>query len=1428
VDLVPVQNKPCADLVYLPHPLTGKCREFHRTVIVPGETLSDYISRQSVINVDEPVIFVNGDLVFSDQWEKVLLHDGDLITVRPRLQGGDMSSDQAKVVRTVLTIAILIYTNGMGAEGALLAVAGIAVINELVPFPEPEEEETNPNYSVGKPGNRARPFSPMLLTMGVHRVYPDLGSATYTEFYGDDQYLNSVFHFGIGDLILSDFKIGDTLLTDFDDYEIEESGADGKLTLFPANVDTQAGGTLDNAAGWITRTSSLDATALVFDLTGYLYQSDEGVLIEHQATIQIQYREVGSIPWLTFGESVDGQYILKHSSRELMRWSRRQVVTQGQYEIRAQRVSADDTNSAKVSNLLWSQLKTFQPDIKDYSGQKRVALRVKAGGQFNGQIGFFNAMVSAQVPVFSDPDWITQDSTNPGFILLALTRGIFINGNLAAGAGLPDNKIDIEGLKNFASWCDSANLSCSLIFDQKLNCLDMLNTVARCGRGSITWCNGILGVVWDAPSLPVTTIFGMSNIRRNTFKVNYSTGPVPDNVALSFINPDTGYQEDEVKVSVSNGSGDGRELSVKLKGCTSAIQAGREANLLAASFQYRRRQIVFESDMEGAVVQRGDVVQLSHDLTNWDDSGRLKSGSNTVFVLDHKVEFKSGYQHYFGLRYPDGRHDIYDVNFFSGSTDTITLSTPIIKSEWLSSMAVVSGDEIEPTVFNGLYFTAQNSGTTGITEPVWPTSLGESVVDNNVTWTASGEAREFIPDDDLDSDGPVDYIWFFGASNSPGKRAKVIDILPVSDHSLKLTLIDDEPGYYSTEYNDYAHTIVNNPDLAPRITDFDIKDTLSKAGAGHGLVIAMSWETSGDYGGAIVRAAPDGEDLKIINSTNNRSIQFPWPATIGTLVVEVVLMDKLGIPNISSKITHSHEIVGANLPISDVTGFSSTLNDFEIVLSWNELPDAHLYDYEIRMTTGLIVPTVADWDTATPVTRLMGVTHNVPIKSADTYHFMIRARDTDRRQLSADIALTTLVINPPSQPNVSSIIEGENVILSWSASSGDFALSGYKVYYGDVFGSAIQITEIDATRHTLKANWTDNRRFWIEPVDVAGNAGTAGSVDVTINQGTLTNLTAQVIDNNVLLKWTSSPGTLPIVEFEFRKGDLFASAETLGVLKGTFFSHFEDQSGQYRYWLVPIDSAGNYGTEQSVLANVDEPPDFILHQEWISDFSGTKTNIFQMQNGLLILPVNTTETFAQHFTNNAWTTPQNQIDAGYPFYLEPSTNSAVYEQEYDYGTDLSGTLITLLLDSTVLDGSVTVTPQISVKQLAGDAWTDYPGVWQQYALNFRYVKIRLDFAAAGGDDQLQINAIKTRLAVKQKTDAGSGTAISTDSGGTLVSFNKAFLDVQSIIVTPKGTTARTGIYDFTDTPNPTDFRVYLFDQNGTRVSGDFSWSAEGF
>ena len=320
--------------------------------------------------------------------------------------------------------------------------------------------------------------------------------------------------------------------------------------------------------------------------------------------------------------------------------------------------------------------------------------------------------------------------------------------------------------------------------------------------------------------------------------------------------------------------------------------------------------------------------------------------------------------------------------------------------------------------------------------------------------------------------------------------------------------------------------------------------------------------------------------------------------------------------------------------------------------------------------------------------------------------------------------------------------------------------------------------------------------------------------------------TQQVIDNNVLLQWSDATNTLPLDYYEIRKGSTYGSSTLIGTVAGRFSTVFESTAGTYTYWITGYDVAGNAGTPAYVAALVNQPPDYTLQYNYNTTFGGTLSNMI-LESGALVGPFDTTETWQSHFTSHGYASPQAQVSAGFPYYLEPTAASGYYEETIDYGTVLTATKITITPTYVVTTGTPAVSVDISVKKNAGDAWTDYTGLSSVYVTDFRYVKFRVTSTASGYDDLIRMTGINVRFDVKLKNDAGVVAAVSSDSGGTTVNFNVSFVDVQSITVTPKGTSARYAIYDFVDAPNPTSFKVLVFDSAGTRVSCDVSWSVKG-
>jgi hypothetical protein len=179
------------------------------------------------------------------------------------------------------------------------------------------------------------------------------------------------------------------------------------------------------------------------------------------------------------------------------------------------------------------------------------------------------------------------------------------------------------------------------------------------------------------------------------------------------------------------------------------------------------------------------------------------------------------------------------------------------------------------------------------------------------------------------------------------------------------------------------------------------------------------------------------------------------------------------------------------------------------------------------------------------------------------------------------------------------------------------------------------------------------------------------------------------------------------------------------------------------------------------------------------------------------MPVNTTETWADHFSTRSWATPADQVSAGYPIFIQPTTTPATYVETFDYGTVLSSSLVTLSYSGTTVAGSVTVTPKIETSA-NGSTWSSNDNVTSVFATAFRYVRITITVAQSGDTGVYTLDSLAVRLDAKLKNDAGTTSAVSTDASGTIANFNVEFIDVSSITVTPGGTSAAMAVYDFQD------------------------------
>lgn len=96
--------------------------------------------------------------------------------------------------------------------------------------------------------------------------------------------------------------------------------------------------------------------------------------------------------------------------------------------------------------------------------------------------------------------------------------------------------------------------------------------------------------------------------------------------------------------------------------------------------------------------------------------------------------------------YSDLTGEVPAGNGYTTGGTAITVTAPTVTSAnqwpavWAPSVAYQAGTVIRPTSGNGYVYTAVTAGTSGATQPVWPTVVGQTVTDSGVLWSCTGES----------------------------------------------------------------------------------------------------------------------------------------------------------------------------------------------------------------------------------------------------------------------------------------------------------------------------------------------------------------------------------------------------------------------------------------------------------------------------------------------------------------------------------------------------------------------------------------------------------------------------------------------------------------------------------------------------------------
>lgn len=410
--------------------------------------------------------------------------------------------------------------------------------------------------------------------------------------------------------------------------------------------------------------------------------------------------------------------------------------------------------------------------------------------------------------------------------------------------------------------------------------------------------------------------------------------------------------------------------------------------------------------------------------------------------------------------------------------------------------------------------------------------------------------------------------------------------------------------------------------------------------------------------------------------------------------------------------------------------------------------------------------------------------------------------------------------NPSEVTDFTVQTTAEGIVLSWT-NPGDADYDFTEIRVGSTWSGGTRIYRGDGESHTYEKKAAASYTFHIASRDTSENYSNRKVKSITITAPSKVRALSELtIYSMVTLKWQEPTSySYRLNHYKIYRGSTFGGATYVGRSDGTFKTFQVDTAGDYTYWVTAVDSAGNEGAETSIPVTVEQLPFFELLADVLLDpDDATLTNALS-ENEDVVAPVDTSETFADHFDNNSWTDPQDQIDAGYPLYIQPSnTSNGTVVWVYDYGVGLAaGALVNFAHVVNWVDGDGTVKIDIghSADNVSYTTTTDTSSIYAPSGT--RYIKVTL---TVDGDDDTsvaRINENRLKLAVVKKEVTVTVSAAAADSGGTTVTNPTGVLDVIEDSVRPRyvGSNA----YFASHTISGNTIKVFLWDTSGTRQDG---------
>ena len=412
------------------------------------------------------------------------------------------------------------------------------------------------------------------------------------------------------------------------------------LRLYGKAIDQQTpGAQLDQGVGH-TRTTPANTTRIGIEVTFFygLYHvqnAPPGKLADKTATFSIEVAPAGSGTWGT----VNGNWVVTDRRPTTFAVGYGFDVPAGAWDVRLTRanfVSHDDARN--FDKATWTLLTAYTADdaVPLDAGIAYLAMR----GRRNANTDTVEVVATAMAPAPTDV---------PGAWALAPTRSLAaayraVLQHPLSPDPLADDEIDVTRLEDWHAWTGERGWTYDAYHDSEADVEDTLSELAKCGRASPGFRDGLRSLVIDRPQPSAVQMITPLNSWGYRFEFRY-----PDAVhgyRVSYADAEQDWKIEDTRVVYADGYDAASARDVRRLdwvGLTGWAQVHALTRYHLAQQLYRRETHFAYQDWESLTIERGARVRLAHDVLKVGLGGgritevQIDAGLAVAVTLDQPV-----------------------------------------------------------------------------------------------------------------------------------------------------------------------------------------------------------------------------------------------------------------------------------------------------------------------------------------------------------------------------------------------------------------------------------------------------------------------------------------------------------------------------------------------------------------------------------------------------------------------------------------------------------------------------------------------------------------------------------------------------------------------------------------------------------------------